>query len=129
MLGQVCGDALGSEVAFLSSSEEIRKAFPGGVREIQNGGAFDTLAGQPTDDSEMAITLARTIVQSGQFVRDEVHVAYQRWFDSGPFDCEKTIANALCGKLNRTSQGSGALTRSSPLGLFGAGRDWEIVAD
>lgn len=129
LLGYVCGDALGSEVASYLSPEEIRKSFPCGVREMQDGGAFNTLAGQPTDVSEMAIALARLIVKTGRYDPIEVKSIYQRWFNSGPFDCNETIASALCGKLDRQSQGNGALMRASPLGLFGAGHDLEVLAD
>ncbi len=95
---------------------------------MHDGGAFNTLAGQPTDDSEMALALARTLVESGGFDQAEVRRAYERWFESGPFDCGETIAAALCGHIDRNSQGNGALMRAGPLGLFGAGRDRELVA-
>lgn len=127
LLGQICGDALGSEVEFFDSPASIQKAFPQGVREMRDGGAFNTLAGQPTDDSEMALALARTLVQVRQFDPDRILEAYQNWFESGPFDCGETIAAALCGHMNGASQGNGALMRASPLGLFGAGRSNEIV--
>ena len=129
LLGQVCGDALGSEVECFADPDAIRSAFPGGVREMRGGGAFNTLAGQPTDDSEMALALARTLVRSGGFDPDEVRRAYVSWFESGPFDCGETIAAALCGHINSSSQGNGALMRASPLGLLGAGRDRDQVAD
>ena len=42
---------------------EIHEAYPDGVRKLADGGTWDTIAGQPTDDSEMALSLARTIVE------------------------------------------------------------------
>ena len=48
-LGQVAGDSLGSLAEF-RSPEEIRAAWPDGVRRLADGGAWGTLAGQPTDD-------------------------------------------------------------------------------
>ena len=56
LLGQLAGDALGSLVEF-QSLEEIRRNYPGGVRELADGGTRSTIAGQPTDDSEMALLL------------------------------------------------------------------------
>ena len=129
LLGQVCGDTLGSTVDYFCDPDEIRRAFPEGVREMVGGGIFNTLAGQPTDDSEMAITLARTLVRCGEFNSSELLCAYKKWFESGPFDCGETIASSLCGKIDVESQGNGALMRCSPLGLFGAGRDSAVLAD
>lgn len=64
LLGQVAGDALGSLVEF-QSPEEIRRTYPSGVRDLMDGGTWNTLAGQPTDDSEMALMLARSLVKEG----------------------------------------------------------------
>lgn len=56
LLGLLAGDTLGSLVEF-QSPEEIQQAYPGGVRELANGGTWNTIAGQPTDDSEMVLLL------------------------------------------------------------------------
>lgn len=61
LLGQLAGDALGSLVEF-QSPEEIRRSYPEGVRELADGGTWNTIAGQPTDDSEMAMLLARMLI-------------------------------------------------------------------
>ena len=75
LLGQLAGDALGSLVEFWET-EEIREAYPQGVRELADGGTWDTIAGQPTDDSEMALSLARTIAQQGRYDPVEARKAY-----------------------------------------------------
>ncbi|NLX19780.1 MAG: ADP-ribosylglycohydrolase family protein, partial [Desulfobulbus sp.] len=64
LLGQLAGDALGSLVEF-QSPDEIRRSYPDGVRELADGGIWNTIAGQPTDDSEMALLLARLLVKTG----------------------------------------------------------------
>ena len=61
LLGQCTGDALGSLVEF-QSPESIRHQYPKGVSQLHDGGTFNTLAGQATDDTEMALTLARSIL-------------------------------------------------------------------
>lgn len=61
-LGQLTGDSLGSLVEFLTA-EQIHRRYPHGVRDVIDGGTFNTIAGQPTDDSEMALALARTLVR------------------------------------------------------------------
>ena len=64
LYGQVIGDSLGSLVEF-ASPDTIAADYPGGVRELADGGPFRLSAGQPTDDSEMALALARTLVTHG----------------------------------------------------------------
>ncbi len=118
LLGQLAGDALGSLVEF-QSPQDIRHKYPHGVRELADGGTWGTIAGQPTDDSEMALVLARTLIKHGRYGSEEARKAYVFWLISGPFDCGKTVSSGLCGRHNRESQANGALMRISPLGIFG----------
>ena len=127
-LGQLAGDSLGSLVEF-QSPEEIRALYPDGVRELADGGTWNTIAGQPTDDSEMALALARTLVREGQYLVPEVLEAYEQWLRSGPFDCGMTVRNGLSDKLNYYSQANGAMMRISPLGIFGVNYDLDQVAE
>jgi len=66
LLDQPVGDALGSLVEF-HSPEEIRRSYPGGAGELADGGTWNTIAGQPTDDSEMALLLARILTERGAY--------------------------------------------------------------
>ena len=127
MIGQLAGDALGSLVEF-ESTESIRRKYPGGLRELADGGTFNTIAGQPTDDSEMALMLARTLVERKTYDAEAALEAYKYWFSSDPFDYGRTTASALGGHKNYESQANGALMRISPLGIFGAGHPLETVA-
>lgn len=68
LLGQLAGDALGSLVEF-QSPEEIHRSYPEGVRELADGGTWNTIAGQPTDDSEMALLLARMLTERGPTIQ------------------------------------------------------------
>ncbi|MGF1643332.1 MAG: ADP-ribosylglycohydrolase family protein [Thiotrichales bacterium] len=130
LLGQLAGDALGSLVEF-QSPERIRLGYPDGVRMLADGGTWSTLAGQPTDDSEMALLLARVLTETERDVYDAVAArkAYRFWLDSGPFDCGMTIATGLRGTPNPDSQANGAMMRVSPLGIYGARRPLATVAD
>jgi ADP-ribosyl-[dinitrogen reductase] hydrolase len=119
LLGQLAGDALGSLVEFRSPGE-IRHDYPGGVRDLVDGGTWNTIAGQPTDDSEMALLLARMLVKRRVYDPRAALEAYKFWLISGPFDCGMTIASALRGRPNPDSQANGAMMRVSPLGIFGA---------
>ena len=128
LVGQLAGDALGSLVEF-QSPEEIRRSYPKGVRELADGGTWNTIAGQPTDDSEVALLLARTLTERGAFDLDATLRAYQFWLDSNPFDCGMTISSGLRGFPNPDSQANGAMMRISPLGIFGANHPLETVGD
>ena len=86
LLGQLCGDSLGSLVEFQSPAH-VRKQYPKGVRDLADGGTWDTIAGQPTDDSELALTLARTLVAKRTYDVSAARAAYRDWLASGPFDC------------------------------------------
>ena len=119
LLGQLCGDALGGQVEF-SSATEIAQRYPKGVRDLADGGHWKTLAGQPTDDSEMALVLARMLVDRGTYQPEAALKTYLFWLQSGPFDCGRTIADGLGGHPNQQSQANGAMMRVSPLGIFGA---------
>ncbi|CAE6715139.1 ADP-ribosylglycohydrolase family protein [Candidatus Nitrotoga fabula] len=127
-LGQLAGDALGSMVEF-QSPEEIRSSYPDGVRELADGGTWNTIAGQPTDDSEMALILARMLVEAGTYDPDIALNFYQFWLDSDPFDCGMTISAGLRGCPKHDSQSNGAMMRISPLGIFGANYSLETVGD
>src|SRR5262249_29197372 len=136
LLGQLAGDALGQLVEF-RSPDEIARTYPDGVRDIVDGGTWNTIAGQPTDDSELALSLAHSLAKEGRFDADAVLGAYVEWYDSGPFDIGGTTRAALGaaaaapagGRLaaaqewaRHESQANGSLMRISPLGIFGAER-------
>ena len=116
LLGQVVGDALGAQVEFASRTEVFRR-FPGGVREMGPGGPFQTLPGQPTDDTEMALVLARTILARGGFDDEPVRQGYLAWLASEPFDVGSTTRLGLEGGDTSGSQANGSVMRISPLAV------------
>lgn len=127
LLGQLAGDSLGSLVEFATPAE-IARLYPDGVRELAAGGTWDTLAGQPTDDSELALALARSLISEGRYHPGKVKAAYVAWLKSAPFDVGSTIRRSLSGLVDTHSQANGALMRVSPLGIFGARRELGQVA-
>ncbi len=127
LIGQLAGDSLGSLVEF-RTPEAIRRLYPNGVRNLEDGGTFDTLAGQPTDDSEMALALARTLIARGPYDPEAANGAYVEWLHSSPFDCGLTIRDSLLGNPRVESQANGALMRISPLGIFSASHPLHTVA-
>jgi len=127
LLGQLSGDSLGSLVEF-QSAENIKQKYPEGVLDLKDGGTWNTLAGQPTDDSEMALMLARLLVRDGTYQSAEALLVYKEWLDSEPFDIGNTIQCGLSGYHIQESQANGALMRISPLGIFGSNFSKETVA-
>src|SRR5262249_22340563 len=116
-----------------------------GLRELKDGGTWNNLAGQPTDDSELALMLARTLAHRGDYDAAAVLDAYVRWYDDPQtFDIGGTIRQALRSAsesptgaerlaeapyhASQSSQANGSLMRISPLGIFGAGRAEQAVA-
>lgn len=136
LMGQLVGDALGGQVEF-ESAQRIAREFPGGVRELSDTGHWGTFAGQATDDSELALMLARTLVRDERYDAAAVAFSYIHWITSRPFDKGGTITVALANgavgggepaerlarvlsSASRESQANGSLMRISPLGIFGA---------
>lgn len=139
LLGQLAGDALGSAVEFESASQ-IAREHPGGLHRMADGGTWNTLAGQPTDDSELALMLARSIVEAGTYSPESAARAYHYWYHSDPFDCGRTTrraigairesdiargraAKAASRAASRVSEANESLMRASPLGIWGFASD------
>jgi ADP-ribosyl-[dinitrogen reductase] hydrolase len=135
MLGLVIGDSLGSQVEFQTRAA-IRAAYPDGVRDLAVSPVWKTLAGQPTDDSELALTLARSLVRTGDYDPEDAAAGYGRWYASGPFDCGHTTslafgaastawdkARAACDHADRGSQSNGSLMRIAPIGVWAVSPD------
>lgn len=116
LMGQAAGDSLGALVEF-RSARAIAEAGDG-PRRLEDGGHWDLLAGQPTDDTEMALALARSILGAGHYDPVAAMRAYRAWAASGPFDMGNATSAAMRGAPLAGSQANGSLMRSSPLGVF-----------
>ncbi|HLA78863.1 MAG TPA: inositol monophosphatase family protein [Vicinamibacteria bacterium] len=117
LLGQVAGDSLGGLVEFQGASE-IAARHSDGPRLLADGGQWRLLAGQPTDDSELALALARSILANRGYSAEAALHAYRVWLASDPFDCGRTVRAALSGQPDPESQANGSLMRASPLGIL-----------
>ncbi|MCC7427186.1 MAG: ADP-ribosylglycohydrolase family protein [Alphaproteobacteria bacterium] len=135
LFGLLAGDSLGGLVEF-KDPEEIAGLYPQGVRVMEQGGTWDLAAGQPTDDGELALALARALVEAKGYDAEVAAQAYARWIDSEPFDCGNSIGLALRAAAraapgdralraraaaNPESQANGALMRVAPIGIAHAG--------
>ncbi|TAK84844.1 MAG: hypothetical protein EPO20_13480 [Betaproteobacteria bacterium] len=120
LLGQAIGDSLGAR-AESKTAAEIAQLFPQGVRELADGGTLHVIAGQPTDDSEMALTLARALLREGRYARESVLQAYREWLQTRPVDITETTERGLLGLHTTESESNGSLMRVAPIGIQAAG--------
>lgn len=119
LLGLFVGDAFGAQTEF-DMQADIMEEFPQGILEMDSKERNIGDPGMITDDSEMAIMLATSLIhRNGLDVRD-VRRRYLAWLNAEPSDLGTTILEALReGKFNPASQANGALMRLAPLAIYG----------
>nr|WP_283949832.1 inositol monophosphatase family protein [Limobrevibacterium gyesilva] len=131
LFGQVIGDSLGSLVEF-RDARSIAGEYPGGVCDLADGGTWGTIAGQATDDSELALASARVLAASDDFADEAVAAVYGGWVASHPFDIGGTTRRALAAAARAgadkataaraaadpDSQSNGSLMRIAPAGIW-----------
>jgi ADP-ribosyl-[dinitrogen reductase] hydrolase len=129
LLGLAAGDAVGTTVEF-----KPRGTFPP-VTDMVGGGPFRLQPGQWTDDTAMALCLATSLVERGEFDATDQMTRYCRWADQGYlsstghcFDIGNTVSQALhqfrttgdpwSGSTQPRSAGNGCLMRLAPVPMF-----------
>ncbi|MGH1449555.1 MAG: inositol monophosphatase family protein [Pseudomonadaceae bacterium] len=135
LAGLIIGDNLGAQVEFQSAESIARRCVDEPLR-LAHGGHWNLIAGQPTDDGELALALARSLVEQGGYDPEAAAKAYVGWLQSPPFDIGQTTYNALSGprrfpqlsvaeacrqSASLESQANGALMRVAPIGIAAAG--------
>lgn len=136
LVGSMVGDALGAPFEF-GLPGEYRIRFPqpevGGTGEMVGGGGFGWEPGEFTDDSQMAIALAESLIAHGGIDADDLWQRWRAWAatasDVGIItrtalshaDWHDAGARAHAG-LGR-SAGNGALMRTVAIGLWFAVRE------
>lgn len=139
--GQAVGDALGTAIEF-ERPELIAQLDRSWLREVRGGGPFELERGQITDDTELALCLARSLAANGRYDEEDLARRYVAWCASHPPDCGGTTRQAfgtepsegawapqLRTRALRDSQANGALMRVSPLGVFGARLDPRVLSE
>ncbi len=131
LLGLAIGDALGAPLEFLDR-DEIDKRY-GTVREMIGGGWLQTQPGEYTDDTQMALAIARSIVLCGDVDPANIAIQFLAWFDSLPKDIGNTTIRSLrhlaagspwneagslaLEELGGSAPSNGSLMRSAPIAL------------
>jgi ADP-ribosyl-[dinitrogen reductase] hydrolase len=96
--GQLVGDALGSRYEFLTRSttqKMIKEDTIDGHLPLLGNGEFRTEPGMITDDSELALSLAESLIRRGGFDQKDVASAYAYWYFTDPPDAGVTTRGAL----------------------------------
>jgi ADP-ribosyl-[dinitrogen reductase] hydrolase len=124
-IGMAIGDALGATVEFMTSSEIASKY--GTFRDIIGGGWLRLKPGQITDDTEMALCIARAIVTNDQWLPEAIAANFATWLKSRPIDCGDTCRKGIRSYMlhgtvevpcNEWDAGNGAAMRILPAALF-----------
>ena len=129
LLGLAAGDAVGTTVEF-----QPRGTFAP-ITDMLGGGPFELLPGQWTDDTSMALCLAASLVEQGEFdARDQMD-RYCAWMQHGYmsstgtcFDIGITTSTALraylahgnpySGSTDPRAAGNGSIMRLAPVPMF-----------
>ena len=124
-IGMAIGDALGATVEFMTP-QEIAAQY-GIFREMIGGGWLRLKPGQVTDDTEMALCIARAVSKNQGWSREAIAQQFAAWLKSRPVDCGDTCrkgirAFMLHGTLevpyNQWDGGNGAAMRMLPAALL-----------
>ncbi|BDS06834.1 ADP-ribosylglycohydrolase [Oceaniferula spumae] len=129
LLGLACGDALGTTVEF-----QPRGSFKP-LTDIVGGGPFSLKAGEWTDDTSMALSLAESLLTHREMQLADQLNRYTFWWRHGEnsvtgecFDIGNTVRSALenyartddphSGATDPMSAGNGSIMRLAPVPLF-----------
>src|SRR5580698_6392415 len=75
-VGLAVGDALGAPLEFQSRCQ-VRKQYPEGLRDMISSSLWRE--GEYTDDTQMALLIAESLVQSKGFVASDLAQRFQTW--------------------------------------------------
>jgi ADP-ribosylglycohydrolase len=136
-MGAFLGDALGAPHEFRCGAHTPYTGLLDQVTFFKTRfqGRLELSPGQVTDDSEMMLTLLRTIINDGGYSREHLIQAYMEWANSGGWMMGKNTRALLKGvktiggytkrfqKMTSSppstwSQSNGALMRCAPLALL-----------
>ena len=134
LVGLAIGDALGMPFEGMSALE-IKEQF-GKIYDFMPHPTSKLKPGQYTDDTEMMICLAESIINSKEVVPEDVSRKYLSWYLSGDWrgigrttykallNLKKGISWQRSGISDKWSAGNGTAMRVAPIGLF----DWQDLA-
>lgn len=133
LLGLAVGDALGTTYEFEAIEQRpYPELATGPATDVVGGGPFGLAPGAITDDTQMAVCLARSLAEHGQLDVDDVGLRYLAWsqeaFDIGNQTRDAIgrirtgTAAAVAGlatwqQSGRRAAGNGSLMRTAPIAV------------
>lgn len=139
LVGLAVGDALGAPLEFLSR-EQVRKRFPQGLQEMTASSLWNK--GEYTDDTQMTLLIAESLLQNEGFVASDVAKRFQAWARAakdvgiqtravvnmaGYAEDPERCAWKYYTDHPDASAGNGALIRCAPIALFYLSSKEELV--
>jgi ADP-ribosyl-[dinitrogen reductase] hydrolase len=133
LLGLAVGDALGGPVEGVGGDD-----LGGKHTEMTGGGLHGLRPGQGTGDTEMALRLATSLVESGGYDEGRALSSYVGWYRGDPpgmSDHMRQVLQSVDGGADAyratsalhfeggVSSGNGAVMRTTPIGIAFAGRE------
>lgn len=133
VLGAAVGDALGAPFEFAprgTFSTRLPGRRPDGVGDMIGGGAFDWEPGEFTDDTQMGLALAGSLVARGGYDPDDLWERWKVWARTS-----NDVGNTICSALGHRdwrdvehpdpemTAGNGALMRAFPLAVATSDED------
>ena len=133
LLGLAVGDALGTTHEFQVIEQPPYPALAlGPATDIVGGGPFQLAPGQVTDDTQLAVCLARSLAEHGRLELEDVARRYVEWsvhaFDVGNQtraailglrrgEAASSAGLAVWRQSGRRAAGNGSLMRTAPLAI------------
>jgi ADP-ribosylglycohydrolase len=140
MIGSAVGDALGAPFEF-GPAGAFTVRFPASASrgEMCGGGGWD--AGEATDDTQMAVLVAESLLECRGLDRPDLFTRFQRWAASDPKDIglqtEDVLTNGLPWdraaafhfQVNQRAAGNGSLMRATTSAVYFARKGQEATMD
>ncbi|GAA2298385.1 ADP-ribosylglycohydrolase family protein [Nonomuraea roseoviolacea subsp. roseoviolacea] len=129
VVGSAVGDALGAPFEFgPAGAFSARHPAPGAGGEMHGGGGWD--AGEATDDTQMAVHVAESLLERGGLDLPDIFARFQRWAADRPKDIGLQTEDVLSRGLpwdqaaaahyrsSHRAAGNGALMRATPSAVY-----------
>lgn len=140
VVGSAVGDALGAPFEF-GPEGAFSARFPVGEDrdEMSGGGGWDP--GEATDDTQMAVLVAESLLDHGGLAPDDLFARFQRWATSAPKDIglqtEDVLTNglpwdqaaAIHFQVTGRAAGNGSLMRAATSAVFYAPAGTDVTMD
>lgn len=114
----LAADALGNQFEFCQPAE-LKRTPAAQLLQLIDCGPWHTLAGQPTEDGELMLLLARMLVYRQSYDDVEALQAYRYWLSTEPFALHGATQQALMQGPDPLDFSASALARLTPLALLG----------